>query len=257
VRRFNILVFNEFQYGTTNTYSSDVRAALLGAFDHLSLFVVADQVGGPAPTLTIQIEVSSDGRNWASNQPTAEINGVALTAAVTNVISAAATGLVRAHAALLRLRIALSSVGAPPSAQLKIYVCGRDKAKAGGGIQSARLLPQFATSNTGILPSTVAADTSADATFSTDKTSDSVCHCTSSTEGEGEGEGAMMGKRCLSNGGVGVFTQLNGTRAVIPILAKVVTAGCCKTERAATVTTTASTIEKVPYETRFTSSIPR
>lgn len=126
MRQFNALVFDEFISGQTMVFTSAALDDRLGKPNQLSLFAVADNVSGTAPTLSVQIYTSADGRNFVTkSQQGPEINTISLSTGATNV----ATGYDQFSGSLgsfgyVRLGITLG--GTNPAAHVKIYVTGRD-----------------------------------------------------------------------------------------------------------------------------------
>ena len=118
------LVFSDFVVGTTATFTSPKFNDLLATADRSAIQAIVDQVTGTSPTLTVQVEMSSDDRNWSSKNGTAEINGTALVNSATNILSGIEPGTNPGHSRA-RLRIALG--GTSPQANVKIYVTGRDR----------------------------------------------------------------------------------------------------------------------------------
>ncbi len=125
MRRFVELCFDDFVVGTSSVYTSPEVELLLGTADRLALHAVVDQVTGTSPTLTVQVEHGSDGRNWASKTPgTPEINLQAISATSTTQLTGVEGGANPSHTRV-RLRIALG--GTSPQAHVKVYVTGRDR----------------------------------------------------------------------------------------------------------------------------------
>lgn len=124
MRRFTQLVFDDFVVGTGNVYTNPVHEDLLGSADRLAIQAVAAQFTGTSPTLTVQVEHSSDGRNYSSKNGTPEVNGMSLSGSATVTASGTESGA-NPSAKYVRLRIALG--GTTPQAQVKVYVTGRDR----------------------------------------------------------------------------------------------------------------------------------
>lgn len=124
MRSYCTLVFDDTVVGTGNAYTSPQFEDLLGQSDRTALQAVTDLVSGTLPTLTVSFEHSSDGRNWAAKNGTAEINGTTLVPTVTNNFSGAEAGTNPGHGRA-RLRIALG--GTNPQAHVKIYATGRSR----------------------------------------------------------------------------------------------------------------------------------
>ncbi len=124
MRRFVELVFDDFVVGTASAYSTPEADLLLGTPDRFAVHAVVDQVTGTSPTLTVQVEHGSDGRNWSSKSGTPEINVQSLSAAATNQFTGVESGASPSHTRV-RLRVALG--GTSPQAHVKLYVTGRDR----------------------------------------------------------------------------------------------------------------------------------
>ncbi len=124
MKHFCQLVFSDFVVGTANTYTVPELNDLLASADRLAIQAIVDQVTGTSPTLTIQVEMSSDDRNWSAKSGTAEINAVALDSISTKILTGIEPGTNPGHGRT-RLRIALG--GTNPQANLKLYVTGRDR----------------------------------------------------------------------------------------------------------------------------------
>ncbi|APR86500.1 Hypothetical protein A7982_11849 [Minicystis rosea] len=123
MRTYTKTVFNDFVVGTGSTYTTSEHNKLLGSAGKIAFQVVGDQVSGTSPTLTLQIEHSSDGRNWSNRSGTAEINAQSLSSSATNVLFASDAGATPLLG-FVRLRIALG--GTSPNAHVKITAVGRD-----------------------------------------------------------------------------------------------------------------------------------
>ncbi|APR86496.1 Hypothetical protein A7982_11848 [Minicystis rosea] len=125
MRRYMMTAMDEFVVSTTAVYTSQDHNQKLGSTDQLAIQVIADQISGTSPTLTLQIEHSADGRNWASKAVTPEINVQALSSASTNVFYASDAG---ATPTLSFVRFKITLGGTSPVAHLKVNVTGRDEA---------------------------------------------------------------------------------------------------------------------------------
>ncbi|MBL9028531.1 MAG: hypothetical protein JNL21_40440 [Myxococcales bacterium] len=124
MKQFCEQVFEDFIVGTAVVFTSPVFEERMGLSDRLAIQVVADQVTGTTPSLTVQVEHGSDGRNWAAKNGSAEINAATLSATITNNLTGVEPGTNPSHGRV-RLRIALA--GTNPQANVKIYVTGRDR----------------------------------------------------------------------------------------------------------------------------------
>lgn len=113
-----ILVFDE-TVGTGNVYSEPRFNTLLAAGDKYALHVVASATTS-AGSVTVQLEHSSDERNWSSKNATAEVNAVSLSTTAQTSTLGQDTGSV-VGMANGRLRVALSA----GIARVKIWAVGR------------------------------------------------------------------------------------------------------------------------------------
>lgn len=125
MRTFNETVFDDFVYGTTSVYSPAQFAEVLGKSDQLSIQAVVERAS-LRTTLTVAIEHSQDGINWAAKNTSPEIDAQALGSGTTT-LGGADAGTYPSNG-LIRLRVSLGSA-ASPSAYVRVYVTGRDKAK--------------------------------------------------------------------------------------------------------------------------------
>jgi hypothetical protein len=130
MRKFNLpLVFDDFVMGATTVYSSSNFNEVLGSADQLALIAVVDSYsGGAAPSITVQLQVSGDGRNWQNKNSTAEINAKPVSTTATTVVSGGDGGTNPAMG-FMRLAVSLFSGTAPPNAHVRIGACGREKEK--------------------------------------------------------------------------------------------------------------------------------
>ncbi len=117
------LVFDEFVSGTNPVYSSRLLDAVLGAYDRVSLQVVADQVGGVSPRITVTMETSLDGETFEAKSLRPEISAENLVAGRTNVFYGTDDA---SETALPYGRIEVRLEGTAPRARLKVWACGRD-----------------------------------------------------------------------------------------------------------------------------------
>jgi hypothetical protein len=121
MRIFNAVVFDSYVSGTSATYSDPKFDAMLAAAEKMAIQVVADQVTGGTPTVTVKIEHSADRRSWVAKNGTAEVNGVGLSAGSSQVYGQD-SGSVPALG-FARLNIALG--GSTPAGRLRILCTGR------------------------------------------------------------------------------------------------------------------------------------
>lgn len=120
--RENFLAFDDTIEDTQSTYSSTELNNALGAYDAFVLQVVTDDVVG-ATAITVQLEVSSDGRRWASKNVVPEVNAAALATGVTNNAQGFDAGTTGVALGLVRLRVQLTNfLGGVTRAHVKIYV---------------------------------------------------------------------------------------------------------------------------------------
>lgn len=126
MRKFAMLVFDEFVPNATQVFTPATLNDRLGSVDHLGIQVIADNVSGTSPTVTVQIQHSTDQRNWLGKNGTAEINASAISAAQTTQLQGFDASPNNVTFGFVRLAITLG--GTSPAAHLKIYVTGRDDA---------------------------------------------------------------------------------------------------------------------------------
>jgi hypothetical protein len=129
LKKPNILVFDEFVYvvGSSNAVFTDAKFNdMLGRLDQTALFAVADSTAGTAPSLTVQIQHSADGRNWVNKNTTAEISNVSVPTGATTALYGYDPGSAPSGANV-RLAVFLGGTGSP-SAHVKVFVCDRDQA---------------------------------------------------------------------------------------------------------------------------------
>lgn len=124
MRRLLLPAFDDVVTGTTPVYSDASLNEQLGRFDQLSIQIVADQVSGTTPTITVAIEHCNDGRNWIPKSGSS-VGPTPLATTSTNVLSLADSGT-DPSMALVRLRVTLAG-GTTAQAHVKIQVCSRDE----------------------------------------------------------------------------------------------------------------------------------
>jgi hypothetical protein len=124
VRKANILAFDDFVVGATTVYTPTGLNDALGAYDKAAIQAVADQVTGTSVTLKVQIEHSSDQRNWASKNTTAEIPATSISTTATTPLVGTDAGTTPS---LAFVRLAITVAGTSPQAHVKVWVCLRDE----------------------------------------------------------------------------------------------------------------------------------
>ncbi len=121
MRRKVYLAFDDYIEDTQSTYSSTELNNELGDYDAFVLQVVTDDVVN-ATAITVQLEVSSDGRRWTSKNAVPEVNAAALTTGVTNNASGVDPGTIGPGPSLVRVRVQLTNpFGGTTRAHVKIY----------------------------------------------------------------------------------------------------------------------------------------
>jgi len=128
MRTINAPIFDDFIAGTAETHSSDEFDAVLSSLDQLSIQLVATEVsyntGGAPPTLSAELQMSSDCRNWVSSRVRLPARSLSLTE--TNVFSLTN---IAALPACSRVRLAATLGGTEPQTRLRAYVCGRESTR--------------------------------------------------------------------------------------------------------------------------------
>ncbi|MBI4703234.1 MAG: hypothetical protein HY744_19125 [Deltaproteobacteria bacterium] len=123
MRQFQQIVFDGFVYGTDTVYSDAAYNDLVGSVNQLGIHALASEISGTSPTLTVDVETSSNQLNWHSKFATSKpINAASLTAATGRSHYGQDTG---SSPSLGFCRLAISLGGTTPTARLKIAVCGR------------------------------------------------------------------------------------------------------------------------------------
>jgi len=124
-RLFNELVFDEYIEGTSSVYSSQEWNALLGSADKTALHAISDtqSAGSGNPSLSVQLEVSGDGRNFTAKNGTAEINGATITVGSGQISSLGTDAGTTPSLGFARLKVTLG--GSTPKVHVRIYACGR------------------------------------------------------------------------------------------------------------------------------------
>lgn len=137
MKKYAVVAMDEIIQGAaTDFYTAASMNPVLGSADKFVAHVVVDNVSANG-NITVQVEHSSDGRNWVPKNvnggtpPTtvAEINAVGITAGVTNsdvrftFSSDGSDTAPRPLLPLVRLRVRLTTT---VTAHVKISVCGHD-----------------------------------------------------------------------------------------------------------------------------------
>jgi len=113
-----IVAFDDIVHGSASVYSSAFVNLALAELERYALEVVVDPVGTPPDNFTVQLEMSSDGRNWIAKNGPPEVYMLA-GAIQTYVASGFDSGLIPALA-LVRVRVQLA--GASSAAHVKVFV---------------------------------------------------------------------------------------------------------------------------------------
>jgi hypothetical protein len=124
MRKANTLAFDDTVVGTTTVYTPTGLNDALGACDKWAIQAVADLVSGTTPTITVQLQHSSDQRNWMNKNTTAEINAQNLSSSATDPKFGSDAGTTPA---LAFVRLAITLGGTSPQAHVKVWVCLRDE----------------------------------------------------------------------------------------------------------------------------------
>ena len=112
--------------GTTTVYTDPSLGSQLAQADKLFVHARVTQVSGTSPTLTIGVQTSNDGGvnfDTSANQKATPINGTSLTANSVNNIYGSDTNT-NIGGGFYRFAVTLG--GTNPSAQVELYVCGRE-----------------------------------------------------------------------------------------------------------------------------------
>lgn len=119
MKSFHALVFEDVVAGTTAVHSETQLNELLAMAEGYEVVAIASQVTGASARLTIELEASSDNRNWVTDA--AVISSAALSTTDQTMVGGKSSMDIRSGFA--RLRISLS--GTDPAARLEVYVTGR------------------------------------------------------------------------------------------------------------------------------------
>ncbi len=121
-RRVHRLLFAERMTGTSSLYTMQ-QCDWLSSVDQLGVAVVADEVSGTSPTLTVQTEESSNGRTWTNVNATPELNGVTITPGFP---APSAFGFSDSLPLSGFIRFRLQLGGTSPVGTVKLWVTGRE-----------------------------------------------------------------------------------------------------------------------------------
>jgi hypothetical protein len=116
-------IFDNDLAGSSSTwYSLAQYNPLLGSADALSLQILAGNVTGTSPTLTLRFQFSANNQHWVNAAGTAELNAQALTSGGNYALSKNG----QSNGVLLRyVRLAISLGGTNPTCRLKLFASGR------------------------------------------------------------------------------------------------------------------------------------
>jgi hypothetical protein len=125
-RRFVELVFDDFVFGTSAVFTPIRYDLLLGSASRIALHLVADKATGTSPTVSVQAQHSTDGRN---SSPLSAVGGFEIPAtALSTTSTTSLTGAVDSSAGFLRrLRFQILLGGTNPGARIRLYAAGRDR----------------------------------------------------------------------------------------------------------------------------------
>jgi hypothetical protein len=119
--RQNILAFDDVVHGSADAYTSFEQWDQLGSLECHNVQVVLDQTSN-VDGITVQVEVSNDGRNWVGKSPTPEIDNVSVSSGATQSLAGYDSGLAPGLAyARIRVR-QRNNFGFTPPAHVKIWV---------------------------------------------------------------------------------------------------------------------------------------
>jgi hypothetical protein len=120
MRSFILLAFDDFIVGTGAVYTSAAYDELLATADQLALFAVTDGVTSSSG-LSVQLEHSSDRRNWSNKVGTAEIDRASISSAATSLASGYDAGT-NPSSCFVRARLFLDGA---VTAHVKLWITGR------------------------------------------------------------------------------------------------------------------------------------
>ncbi len=122
MQTFHYLVFDDAIEVTTSVYTDPKFNEELASADKLLIMAVVTQVTGTSPTILVQLEHSSDNRNFINKSGAAEIPATSIATTPPVVLAGNEPGTVPLSG-YARLRIVLG--GTTPKARVKIWVTGR------------------------------------------------------------------------------------------------------------------------------------
>lgn len=117
-RKFNRLLLKERVEGTTAIYAPHEACAGLAGVDELTFGMLTDEVAGTAPTATILLAESPNGRTW--NQ------GSSAPISISSGVLQAVAGAIQSGPLSGFLRFGLVLGGTSPAATVRLWVTGRD-----------------------------------------------------------------------------------------------------------------------------------
>lgn len=104
-------------------YTDFSHAEAMGLADVVMVLVMSHQATGTSPTLSVDVETSPDGINWASWLGGTVINAQALS---TSALTFLASNPVYFQNGARFMRLKLTLAGTGPSSRLNVYWIGRD-----------------------------------------------------------------------------------------------------------------------------------
>lgn len=129
MRAFTRLVFDDQVAGTAAVFTSDAYSDLIGSASRLAIQAVAGNISGSSVTLTVRVQSSLDGRNWSYKSATPEIDTRGITAGTTATEAGADNGQTPS---LGKVRLSVALGGTTPSAQIRVWVTGRNAGRPMG-----------------------------------------------------------------------------------------------------------------------------
>lgn len=126
MRRANLIAFDDYVMDATPQYSTTELNNALGEFGAWNLQAVVDDPRN-VDSITLQLETSADGRNWAPKNAQPEVSGT-VGGGTTTVLQGRDPGTIGAGMALVRLKLSLFGALAAPSAHVKVWIRGGDQA---------------------------------------------------------------------------------------------------------------------------------
>jgi len=110
--------------GTATAYTDPKWNSVLSRAEKFYCVARVSAGSGTSPTLTVNIEHSNDGVNWATKAQL--FNATSISNAATSVVILTAQDLGTAQVGGLYMRVALTLGGTNPSAMIVIMLTGRD-----------------------------------------------------------------------------------------------------------------------------------